>query len=206
MEAVGTDRGNSKMAHDAPFVDFYEVLQVNPNCSAKALESAYHLLAKKFHPDHSDSADVAKLTAVIEAYRVLRSPDERSEYNLHFASNTGFAFSSTTEAEVDAERSALSDADAHAKILQMLYKQRRENASDPGVPRYLVQDALNCSDEIYVFHLWYLREKGFILTTEQGTLAITIEGVDHVIAMSRTTMRENLRITQSSESLVPDSY
>jgi curved DNA-binding protein len=195
-----TTKGSSKMANDAPFIDLYNVLQVSPNCSARVLETAYHALAKKYHPDHSDAPDVAKLTEVIEAYGVLRSPEERSEYNLHYASLTGFDFSPAPEEEVEAEKSALSDADAHAKILQMLYKQRRENASDPGVPRYLVQEALNCSDEIYVFHLWYLREKGFILTTEQGTLAITIEGVDHVIAMSRTTMRENLRITQSSES------
>jgi curved DNA-binding protein len=180
VEAVGTDRGNPNMANDAPFIDLYNVLQVSPNCSARVLETAYHALAKKYHPD------------------------ERSEYNLHYASLTGFDFSPAPEEEVEAEKSALSDADAHAKILQMLYQNRRENASDPGVPRYLVQEALNCSDEIYVFHLWYLREKGFILTTEQGTLAITIEGVDHVIAMSRTTMRENLRITQSSESQASD--
>jgi hypothetical protein len=28
------------------------------------------------------------------------------------------------------------------------------------------------------FHLWYLREKGWIRRTESGTVAITVEGVD----------------------------
>lgn len=193
------------MTSNGPFVDYYSVLQVNPNCSSRALESAYHLLAKKFHPDHSETADVAKLTQVIEAYGALRDPNDRSEYNLHYASLTGFIFASATEEEIDAEVSALSDADAHAMILQLLYKRRREHASDPGIPGYYVQEALNCSDEIFGFHFWYLKEKGFILTTEQGTLAITIEGVDHVIAMSRTTLKEKLRLTQSGESQAQDS-
>jgi curved DNA-binding protein len=201
---AGTEQGYPNMIKDAPFVDFYNVLQVNPNCSARALETAYHLLAKKYHPDHSENPDVAKLTAVIGAYGVLRLPEERSEYDIHYASLTGFTFASTIEEEADSEISALSDGDAHAKILQTLYKRRREHASDPGIARYLVQDELNCSDEIFEFHLWYLREKGFILTTEQGTLAITIEGVDHVIAMSRTVLKENLRLTQSSESQASD--
>jgi curved DNA-binding protein len=192
------------MTSNGPFVDYYSVLQVNPNCGARALESAYHLLAKKFHPDHSETADVAKLTQVIEAYGALRDPNDRSEYNLHYASLTGFIFTSATEEEIDAEVSALSDADAHAMILQLLYKRRREHASDPGIPGYYVQEALNCSDEIFGFHFWYLKEKGFILTTEQGTLAITIEGVDHVIAMSRTTLKEKLRLTQSGESQASD--
>ncbi|MEO6153006.1 MAG: hypothetical protein ABIT09_10835 [Croceibacterium sp.] len=62
-----------------------------------------------------------------------------------------------------------------------------------------MQEALNCSDEHFDFHVWYLKAKGFIETTEQGTLAITIQGVDHVISMSRTNKAEKLRIAQSGE-------
>jgi curved DNA-binding protein len=57
---------------------------------------------------------------------------------------------------------------------------------------------LNCSDEHFEFHTWYLKAKGFIEITEQGTLAITIQGVDHVIDISRTNMMEKLLIAQSS--------
>lgn len=55
---------------------------------------------------------------------------------------------------------------------------------------------LNCSDERFEFHQWYLKEKGFIVVTEHGTLAITVQGVDHVISMSRTTSAEKLMISQ----------
>jgi curved DNA-binding protein len=180
------------------FIDYYNILQVDPNCSAKALEGAYRHLAKMYHPDHTDTADVTRFNEVIEAYRAIRNLDERAKYDLIYASITGFKFSSNDDEYSDA-KSAVSDADVHAKILLSLYKRRREHAQDPGVGRYFVQEMLNCSDEHFEFHLWYLREKGFIETTEQGALVITIEGVDHVISMSRTTMREKLLIAQSSD-------
>jgi len=194
----GTDRGNLRMTDDQPFIDYYNILQVNPDCDARALETAYRHLAKMHHPDHSVTADVTKLNDVIEAYRKLKSPDLRAEYDLQYAAETGFEFASSNEAGGD-ERVAISDADAHAKILMYLYKRRREHAQDAGVGRYFVQEILNCSDENFDFHLWYLKAKGFIEATEQGTLAITIEGVDHVISKSRTTMKEKLRISQSSD-------
>lgn len=187
------------MSDGDQFIDYYDVLGVNPNCSARDLEAAYHLLAKKYHPDHSDRPDVAKFTEAIEAFRALDSDSKRTAYDLVYAHATGFVFSSPEESHVD-EQSAVSDADAHEKILLLLYKRRREQAQDAGVGRYYVKEILDCSEELFEFHLWYLREKGFIQTTEQGTLAITIEGVDHVISKSRSTLREKLLLTQSVQN------
>ncbi len=182
-----------------PFVDYYEILQVNPTCDARVLESAYHHLAKIYHPDHSDTPDVDRLGEVILAYRALRDPHERDKYNLLYENATGFSFVQDEE-ETDEEFSAASDAKLHEICLLYLYKRRRENAQDAGVGRYYVQQILNCSDEHFEFHVWYLKSKGLIETTEQGTLAITIEGVDHVIAMSRNIEREKLQISQSVSS------
>lgn len=186
------------MADGKHFVDYYKILQVSPNCDAKKLETSYHRLAKMYHPDHVETADVNSFNEVIEAYRALRNPDERDAYDLLYGRMTGFKFRSNDE-ENEVERIAVSDGDAHAKILLFLYKRRREHAQDAGVGRYFVQVMLNCSDDQFEFHIWYLKSKGLIETTEQGSLAITIEGVDHVIAMSRTSMKEKLRITQSSD-------
>jgi len=60
----------------------------------------------------------------------------------------------------------------------------------------MVQQELNCSDESFEFFVWYLKEKGFIAVTEQGQLAITIVGVDHVISTSKADANQRLRITQ----------
>lgn len=184
------------MADDEPFVDYYKILNVNPNSDPKTLEAAYRHLAKMYHPDHIDTANVTRFNEVIEAYRALRNPNYRTDYDLIYADLTGFEFSSSDEGNVDANN-ALSDAEVHANILLALYKRRREHAHDAGVGHYAIQEMLNCSDDLVEFHLWYLKAKGFIETTEQGTLAITIEGVDHVISTSRTAMREKLLLAQS---------
>lgn len=189
------------MSQQDSFIDYYGVLKVIPTCSTRSLETAYHSLAKKFHPDHAETGDVAKLTEVIEAYKVLRDPSQRAEYDLAYARATGFDFSPQHD-DLGEERSALSDADAHARILMFLYRKRREQAKDAGVGQFSVHEILNCSEELFDFHLWYLREKGFIQTTEQGALAITIAGVDHVIAMSQSKMKEKLLLSQSEESRI----
>jgi curved DNA-binding protein len=188
------------MTDNQPFVDYYSILQVNPGCDAKILETAYRYLAKMYHPDHAETADVTKFNEVIDAYRVLRNPEQRAEYDLLYARNgkdQWFEFPWVDEAEAD-DKSALNDADAHARILLFLYKRRREHARDAGIVGFYVQEMLNCSDEHFDFHVWYLKAKGFIEMTEQGTLAITIEGVDHVISMSRTITAEKLLLAQLS--------
>lgn len=189
------------MADDGVFVDYYIILQVDPTCSTKELETAYRHLAKMYHPDHIDTADVVKFNQVIEAYRTLRNPDQRAEYDLVYAANkkdNWFKFTAGNATDVD-EKSVIDDAEAHARILVFLYKKRRDNARNAGIAGFYVQQMLDCSEELIDFHLWYLKEKGFIEITEQGALAITIQGIDHVISMSRNAMNEKLLITQSRD-------
>jgi len=182
-----------------PFVDYYKILQVRPSCDAKALELAYHGLAKAHHPDHSGDGDTTKFNEVTEAYRILRDPRQRAKYDLLYANINGrevFEDSAVDELGVD-ERSALNDAEAHVKILMYLYKKRREQAQNAGVVGFYLQELVNCSDEHFEFHKWYLKEKGFVSITEQGTLAITIQGIDQVISMSRSTNAEKLLLAGS---------
>jgi len=194
------------MNSEHKFVDYYDILQVNPNCDAKILESAYHYLAKTYHPDHSQTADIAKFGEVVEAYKVLRDPDKRSDYDLLYSRNCSgepFKFPLGNESGIE-ETSALSDADDHTKILKFLYQRRRENAQDAGVVGFYLQDMLQCTHENFEFHKWYLKEKGFIVLTEHGTLAITIQGVDHVISMSRSAKAEKLLIASQSGKAAND--
>ncbi len=187
------------MADTQEFIDYYEVLQVNPGCDAKILEKAYHHFALKYHPDHTGDADVSKFQEVTEAYNVLRNPEKRAAYNETYAKLRGdswFQIPGAEEAGVE-EKSALADAEAHRKILMHLYKRRREQADQPGVVAYYVQQMLDCSDETFEFHVWYLKSKGLISMTEQAELSITIDGVDHVISMSRTAEAAKLLLAQS---------
>ena len=186
------------MTDGQAFIDYYDILQVRPDCDAKALESAYHSLAKTHHPDHTGSEETTKFNEVTAAFRILRDPKKRAQYDNLYANHhrkEWFEFRDARETGVD-EQAAIDDADDHARILMFLYKQRRENSENAGVVGFYLQELLKCSDERFDFHKWYLKEKGFISITEHGTLAITVQGIDHVIAMSRTTTAEKLLIAK----------
>ena len=178
------------MEKASEFIDHYAVLGVAPDCDAKALERAYRELAHQFHPDHGDSADVIRLQMVIAAYRALRDPESREAYDALHAAAHGTVREPLSDQPVpgaENQPSPASDAEAHERILAMLYQNRRENSREAGVIGYYIQQMLGCTDESYDFHLWYLKAKGFIETTEHGTVAITIAGVDEVISNSRRT-------------------
>lgn len=190
------------MENAQEFVDYYNILQVNPQCDAQMLESAYRILVKKYHPDHSQNADVGKFTELTEAYGVLRDPDKRADYDRSYFARTGRAFdpSPLDQAFRVDEKTAVRDADVHESILLHLYKRRREHAQDAGVLAWFLQEKLNCSDENFDFHVWYLKSKGLVETTGDGTLVITIQGVDHVISMCRTSVAEKLLLAQLDSS------
>jgi curved DNA-binding protein len=187
------------MENGQEFVDYYGLMQVNPKCDAKVLEGAYRYFAKMYHPDHRETADVDKFSQLTEAYKVLRDPDKRAEYDRSYFKKSWRTFDhfpSEMETEIDGS-GALKDAEVNEKILLCLYKKRRERAHDAGVVAWLIQEMLDCSDDSFEFHVWYLKSKGYIEVTEQGTLAITIDGVDHVISMSRTNVSDRLLVNRS---------
>jgi curved DNA-binding protein len=181
------------------FLDYYSILQVHPECNKRSLEMAYRHLAKIYHPDHPETADIEMFNKVIEAYRFLKNGDKRINYDAEYARNTGFSFENAEGIQSE-HMAALTDATIHSKLLLYLYKKRRECARDPGVGMYDILRTLNCPEENFEFHLWYLKKKGFIETTDDGTLAITVVGVDYVISTSQNKAERRLRITQLDET------
>ena len=72
----------------------YQLLQLERSFDESALQSAFHTFSETFHPDRHPRADdetKAKLRRIFqrgaEAYRVLRSPRLRSEYDLAWAAS-----------------------------------------------------------------------------------------------------------------------
>ena len=180
------------------FIDYYSILQVDPQCSTKVLALAYRRLAGNYHPDHPETADPQRFADVIEAYRFLRRADKRSDYDALYARRTGYSFA-PKEPRRSEVITAVSDSNMHGKMLMYLYWKRRDSARHPGAGTYDILRNLECSEDLFEFHVWYLRRKGFIEHTEDGQYAITVEGVDHVISMSQIAER-TLRITGSDDS------
>lgn len=67
----------------APKRDYYEVLGVGRDASAREIKSAYRKLAVRFHPDRNpeDQQAEEKFKEAAEAYAVLSDPDKRARYD-----------------------------------------------------------------------------------------------------------------------------
>lgn len=63
--------------------DYYEVLDVQRDASAKEIKTAYRKLAMQFHPDRNpgDSEAEGRFKEAAEAYEVLGNPEKRSTYD-----------------------------------------------------------------------------------------------------------------------------
>ncbi len=64
-------------------LDYYEILQVNKNCSGTELKKSYRKLAMKYHPDRNpdDKKSEESFKVVNEAYQVLSNEEKRNIYD-----------------------------------------------------------------------------------------------------------------------------
>ncbi|KAI4491432.1 hypothetical protein M0804_002824 [Polistes exclamans] len=74
--------------------NYYEILDVSPNCSQKEIRSAFIALSKKFHPDIMGEKGHDKFVILQEAYNVLSKEHTRKEYDMSLKYNTNSSFSS----------------------------------------------------------------------------------------------------------------
>src|SRR6266704_4905646 len=66
--------------------DYYEVLGVPRDATAKAIRDAYRKLARQYHPDLQDTPAKKKVAEekfkeINEAHEVLGDPEKRKKYN-----------------------------------------------------------------------------------------------------------------------------
>jgi len=175
------------------FINYYEILDASPGDSADAIERRFRNLARRYHPDNKDTGDRSKFDAIVEAHNTLRDVARRAQYHQdhhhhlppfsHSVADDGGA----AEADDDeAEEAALFthnlgiDRDVHVQnnLLILLYLQRRRNIKEPGIGNAELERLSGCPPEHLEFHIWYLKEKGWIGRGEDGLLSITIDGVD----------------------------
>ena len=69
------------------FVDFYEDLQISPNADQETIERVSRLLAKRYHPDNSDTGSDEKFNIITKAFKVLSDPEKRAAYDAKHGEN-----------------------------------------------------------------------------------------------------------------------
>lgn len=64
--------------------NFYEILEVEKNCSQEDIEKSYKKMALRYHPDRNpgDSECASKFLKIQEAYDTLKDPNKRRHYDM----------------------------------------------------------------------------------------------------------------------------
>lgn len=171
------------------FCDYYEVLQLSPNADQETIGRVYRMLAKRYHPDNAESGNAEKFGAITEAYRVLSAPEQRAAYDVSYEKNRASTLKIFDEStSVD---SFASDERVFEGILSLLYIARRREPRRGGMGVIQMEKLLGCPSEHLEFHIWYLREKGWVERMDTGHLSITAKGVDRVMEQENLVLRRD---------------
>jgi hypothetical protein len=159
-------------------IDHYETLQVSPRADRETIERVFRHMAKRFHPDNNSTGDAERFSQVMEAYRVLSDPEARAAYDARYTDVR------RQQWKIFDQASATSDVETDRRIrigiLTLLYQARRRDVSSPGVGALELESILGCPSDHMEFHVWYLKEKGWVQRLDTGLLAITVDGVERL--------------------------
>jgi curved DNA-binding protein CbpA len=165
---------------DKPFIDYYETLQVGQNADLETIERVFRLLAKRYHPDNSESGDNERFREVHDAFEVLADPKIRAEYDVQYDRNKSLQW------KIFEQSSAIGGQEEDRRIfrgvLALLYAARRKNPRAGGLGAVDLERMLGVPREHLEFPNWYLKKKGWIEVLDSGQFAITVEGIDKISA------------------------
>ena len=176
------------------FIDYYEFLEISPNANSETIERMFRHFAQRYHPDNQQTGDRSRFDVVVEAHSTLRDPARRARYDIDHQ-NQSRARSKLVD-EVNGTK-IWQDIDLQNKLLSLLYVKCRQDVRDPGIGNLELERLTRCPAEHLEFHLWYLREKGWIRRTENGPFAITAEGVDRANSKHERKTTNNLLADQT---------
>jgi hypothetical protein len=159
-------------------MDHYETLQVSTRADLDTIERVFRHLAKRFHPDNSETGDPERFSQIVTAYRTLSDPEKRAAYDARYGEIQKEQWRIFDQA--DSTNNVESDRRIRLGILTLLYQAIRRDIRNPGVGIIELERILDCPRDHMEFHVWYLKERGWITRLDTGHLAITVLGVDHL--------------------------
>jgi len=161
---------------NVPVSDYYEDLQISPNADKEMIERVFRILAKRYHPDNTETGDAEKFNVLYKAYRVLSDPEKRAAFDAKYEELRASKWKIVEEASQS--EGFENDERIRQGVLSLLYVARRQDALNPGMGIMEFEKLLGCPRHHMEFHVWYLKEKNRIRLTDTGEYAITADGVD----------------------------
>lgn len=167
---------DTSAAAEDPEIDHYEVLQLSACADPETIHRVYRLLAQRYHPDNCETGDEVVFRRVLSAYKVLKDPERRAAYDaqrLVLRKRRWRVFDQQhASLGVNAERRQ------RQGLLELLYTQRLSEPEHPYVTIHEMEDLLGVPRDHLQVTLWYLKEKGFVVRSDNGRYSITAAGFD----------------------------
>jgi curved DNA-binding protein CbpA len=164
---------------DPEVQDYYELLQISPNAEPETIHRVYRLLAQRYHPDNSQTGDPDRFRALVAAYDVLSSPENRARYDLTYHETRQRRWQPIIDTE-HAQSHFEVEQRVRLTVLEVLYERRRAEPGKPGVFVLDIEELTGYPREHLEFTMWYLLKKGLVAREDNSRLTITAEGVDYL--------------------------
>jgi hypothetical protein len=161
--------------------DNYEILQVSQNADQETIERVFRHLANRYHPDNRESGNAEKFSEIVNAHSVLSDPEKRAAYDVAYE---GLRQQRWHIFDQDSTNSDIvTDTRIRQALLSLFYIARRNNPRSPGVGNMELERMIGCATATLDFHLWYMRENGWVERLDTGLFAITASGVDRLFEL-----------------------
>ncbi len=183
---------------DTLLPDHYEILQVSPRADSETIERVFRHLAHRYHPDNRDSGDAERFSELVNAHTILSDPEQRAKYDIGYEGLRQERWRIFNQDSTTSE--TVSDTRIRLALLSLLYVARRDNAREPGLGIVEIERLLSCGTSVLQFHMWYLKENGWVERLETGLLAITAPGVDRLFDLGGPP-RRGPHLLQSGEEI-----
>jgi curved DNA-binding protein CbpA len=184
------------------FRDYYEALQLSPNVDTDTLDRVFRILAKRYHPDNENTGNAEKFNEINEAHQLLSDTEKRAAYDVHYEENRATLIKIFDDAS--GSDGLEGDTRIFDAILSLLYISRRRDVDNAGMGVLNLEKFLGCPVRHLEFHVWYLKQKGLIERTDNGLLAISVAGIDHVI-QNKLVLRRDRLLTDDTANNQPGS-
>ncbi len=179
------------------FEDYYEDLQVSYNADSETIERVYRLLAKRYHPDNSQTGNVDKFNIITKAYKILLDFEQRAAYDATYEEKKIHQWRAIAAAKPAGNYE--DDEYNRRCLLSILYIKCRENPLESGIGLWCLEQMLGWPQNLIEFHFWYLKEKDYIKLNDNSQLTITVNGVDRIEKDGLILIKDKL-LTESTET------
>jgi curved DNA-binding protein len=160
--------------------DHYEILRLSQSADEESIQRVYRQLAKRYHPDNSETADPQAFLRVNQAWRILSDPQKRRTYDQE---RNAQGRESRPRFQLRSREFFIGlkgEQNRRMAILCLLYRRRTIDYQNPEMSILDIEQLTGFTREEIGFALWYLREKKMVQMTDTSQFCIGADGIDYV--------------------------